>query len=321
MKVLSSRDLESLLPPLDVLAAVESALRIYAEGRAVVPDRAHIDFGDNTLLTMPAADSNAVGVKLAIVVPGNAARHLPVTNGLMTLFDARTGVPLAILNAATLTAQRTGAVGAVGVQHMTPEGLSTVGIVGAGVQGAWQAIFACAVRPIENVCFVARSDASAELFARNVSSRIQRPVRISRCQDARELVARSALVITATTSSEPVLPNERELLRGRHFISVGSFKAGMRELPAAVFELAGHLAIDSAAARHEVGDVIQPLAEGILEPADVFHVAELVIGRRSIDRHATTAYKTVGMALYDLCVAQAFYRAACQRGVGRDIEL
>src|SRR5688572_8191174 len=120
MKVLSSRDIESLLPPLDVLAAVESALHIYAEGRAVVPDRAHIDFGANTLLTMPAIDGSGIGVKLAIVVPGNAALQLPVTNGLMTLFDAGTGVPLAILNAATLTAQRTGAVGAVGVQHMTP---------------------------------------------------------------------------------------------------------------------------------------------------------------------------------------------------------
>ena len=67
--------------------------------------------------------------------------------------------------------------------------------------------------------------------------------------------------------------------------------------------------------------MIHPLADGILEPAAVFLVAELVMGRRSIDRNATTAYKTVGMALYDLCVAQAFYRAACQRGVGRDIEV
>ena len=321
MKILSSRDIASLLQPLELLAAVENALRIYAEGRAVVPDRAHIDFGANTLLTMPAADERFVGIKLATVVPDNATRQLPVTGGLMTLFDAETGVPLAILDAATLTAQRTGAVGAVGVQHMTPEDLSTVGIVGAGVQGTWQAIFACAVRPIEVVHFVARSDASAERFVSNVSPRVGRAVRLSRCHDTRELLERSALVITATTSTEPVLPDDPALLAGKHFISVGSFKPDMRELPAAALRLSGHLAIDSEAARHEVGDVIGPVAEGILEPADVFHVAELATGRRSLERSETTAYKTVGMALYDLCAAQAFYRAACERAAGRDIEL
>ena len=95
MRILSSRDLEGLLSPRELLAEIETALRLYAEGGAVPPDRGHVEFGANTLLTMPAVAGDFVGVKLATVVPDNATRQLPVTNGLMTLLDARSGVPLA----------------------------------------------------------------------------------------------------------------------------------------------------------------------------------------------------------------------------------
>ena len=70
---------------------------------------------------------------------------------------AAPGRRVALLNAAALTAQRTGAIGALGVKYMTPADTASVGIIGAGVQGAWQAIFACAVRPIREVLYVARS--------------------------------------------------------------------------------------------------------------------------------------------------------------------
>ena len=125
------------------------------------PARTQLEWEDGTLLTMPALAEAVFGIKLVCVIPGNAARGLPVTNGLMVLSDRHTGAPLALLNAAALTAQRTGAIGALGVKYMTPADTASVGIIGAGVQGAWQAIFACAVRPIREVLYVARSPAKS----------------------------------------------------------------------------------------------------------------------------------------------------------------
>lgn len=148
MLVLSEDDLIGLLPPLQIVAAVEAALRAQEAGHVVAPKRLHVQWDNNTLLTMPAAAEGGLGVKIVSVVPGNAARDLPVTNGIMILNDSETGVPLAIMNAAALTAQRTGAVGALGVKYLTPQETLSAGIVGCGVQGAWQAIFACVVRPI-----------------------------------------------------------------------------------------------------------------------------------------------------------------------------
>lgn len=320
MIFLSNDDLINLVPPVDLIAAVEAAARAVSQGNVLVPTRTHADWLANTLLTMPAIADAYFGTKLVAVVPGNAARGLPVTNGLMILNDGENGLPIAIMNAAALTAQRTGAVGSLGVKYMTPPEISSIGVVGCGVQGTWQAIYACALRPIREVFCLDRSAAIVERFSATVR-RHSPQVRIIACGDARELLESTSLVIAATTSSEPVLPDEPALLDKKHFISVGSFKPSMQELPDSVYRLAGNLAVDSEHARYEVGDVINAVERGILKNADIYCISECIAGRRTIDTNCTTVYKTVGMAAYDLFAAQAFYHAARARKVGQEILL
>lgn len=318
--VLSQDDIANLLSPQEVIAAVEAAAIAKASGEVVVPKRAHVEWDGNTLLLMPAAGADAVGTKLVSVVPGNAARALPVTSGLMVLNDRDTGQPVALLNAAALTAQRTGAVGALGVKYLTREDTSSVGIVGCGVQGTWQAIFACAVRPITDVFCFSRSAHAFEKFAAALSRHVPR-VRIVSCKDVRELLERTNLVITATTSQEPVLPDVPSLLERKQFISVGSFKPTMQELPDTVYRLAGSVIVDSEDARAEVGDVINPLKRGILQETAIVPISHYVTGQRVAEREATSVYKSVGAAFYDLYVARAMYRVARARGVGREVAL
>lgn len=319
MLVLSHVDLLDLLPATRIIEAVESGVRALQAGEAAAPDRDHLYWHGTTLLTMPSGNRTFLGVKCVAVTPANAQRGLAVTSGAMLLLNADTGVPLALLNAAALTCQRTGAVGALGVKYMTPTDTDSVGIVGTGVQGLWQAIFACAVRPIRTIFYVARRDESAARFESELASRLPDVVR-ARCADARELVERTRLIITATTASTPVLPEEPKLLEGRHFISIGSFKPDQQELPTSVCRIAGHMAIDSPAALREVGDVIRPLESGALRDADVFHIGELVTRRRTIDVTRTTVFKSVGMALYDLYVAAAFHEHAIANGIGARVE-
>lgn len=320
MLVLSNDHVIGLSSPLELIAAVEAAARAWDAGSAIVPKRLHIEWGANTLLTMPAVVEGSFGTKLVSVIPGNAARRLPVTNGLMVLNDGETGLPVALMNAAALTAQRTGAVGALGVKYMTPTTISSLGIVGCGVQGTWQAVFACAVRPIREVFCVYRSPASFERFTSTVLHHVQN-VKVIPCKDVRELLTRTSVVIAATTSAEPVLPDDPSLLEGKHFISIGSYRPNMQELPDSVYRLAGQLAIDSEFARHEAGDVIRPVEKGVLKETDIFSIGELVTGQRAVDTNRTTAYKSAGMALFDLFVAQALYRAAKHQSMGREINL
>jgi ornithine cyclodeaminase len=320
MLVLTYDELIGLVPFPVLITAVEAAARALEEGSASVPPRLHVEWDGNTLLAMPAVAGSSLGTKLVSVVPGNAARGLPVTNGLMVLNDGTTGLPVALLNAAALTAQRTGAVGAMGVKLLTPPDLSSVGIIGTGVQGAWQAVFVGAVRPIREVFALGRSAEGFEKFAATVA-RHAPGVRLVPCADVREVLAGARLIIAATTSAKPVLPDDPALLAGRHFISVGSYRPDMQELPDAVYHLAGRLALDSDQCRHEVGDVLGPVARGVLRTEEVFPIGQLLTGRRAAEARATTAYKTAGMALYDLFAAEVFYQAARTRGIGREVEI
>jgi ornithine cyclodeaminase len=317
--VLNHADLLDLLPPARILEAGERGVREFMAGEVAVPDRTHLDWRGSTLLMMPSGNRGFLGVKCVTVTPANAQRSLPVTNGTMLLVHADTGAPAALMNAAALTCQRTGAVGALGVKFMTPANTDSVGIVGVGVQGLWQAIFACAVRPIRTIFYVARKDEAAARFESELASRVPDVERV-RCADGRELVKRTRLIIAATTASTPVVPDEPALLEGRHFISIGSFKPSQQELPTSAARIAGHLAIDSPAALHEVGDVIRPIEAGAVTAADVFHIGELVTGPRTVDVERTTMFKSVGMALYDLYVAAAFHEHAVATGVGATLE-
>jgi ornithine cyclodeaminase len=321
MIALSAADVLSLLSTAEAVGVAESAAIAALSGAdCVVPPRQHVKWARGTLLTMPAIAAGAMAVKLVSVVPGNAERKLPVTNGLMVVGDAGTGLPLAIMDAAALTALRTGAVGALGLKYTTPAAVSSLGVIGAGVQGAWQAISACAVRPIRTVFALRRSAAAFERFCATLAAHLP-GMSVIACDSASEVLARTEVIVTATTSAAPVLPDDPNLLAGKHFIAIGSYERHMRELPDAVFRLAGHLVLDSEFARHEVGEAVRPVEQGFLKEADLFTIGELASGRRTLDVTRTTIYKSAGMALYDLYVAKAVCEAARRRGVGQQVSL
>jgi ornithine cyclodeaminase/alanine dehydrogenase-like protein (mu-crystallin family) len=317
---LSNNHILALLEIPELISAVKEAALAIKDPQTLLPQRHQLDWDDNTLLVMPALVKQALGAKLVCVVPGNAHRGLAVTNGIMILSDRETGLPLCLMNAEQLTAVRTGAIGALSIQLMTPKTLTSLGVIGCGVQGAWQAIFACAVRPIQEIFYCARSPRREQQFTATVRCHVP-GVRLIACSDATALLKRAALVVAATTSLTPVLPDEPSLLRGKHFVSVGSFKPTMQELPTAVYRLARQLVIDSDAARLEVGDVINPVREGVLRGDDIFHIADLISGICSMDVEQTTAFKGVGLAIYDVFVAKALYGEALRAGIGQAIDL
>lgn len=320
VRILTTVDLVDLLPPSALIVAAERAACAAQSGDVVAPPRSHLSWQTNTLLTMPAVAEGLVGVKLVSIAPGNAARGLPLVQGVMILSDAETGRPLAIIDAASLTAMRTGAVGAAGVKYTTGTEVDTIGVVGCGMQGAWQAISICSVRPVREVFCFNRSDQVVATFSERLKKSVPE-VRVTPCQTVSELLERTDVVITATSSSQPVLPNSRAQLEGKHFVSIGSFKPFMQELPDAVYELAGQLVIDAEAARHEVGDVLNPVEKNLVKSTDVFCLGELIRGERSVDISRTTVFKSVGMALYDLYVARALFARAQQCNVGQKVDL
>jgi ornithine cyclodeaminase len=94
----------------------------------------------------------------------------------------------------------------------------------------------------------------------------------------------------------------------------------MQELPDAVYKLAGELSIDSEFARTETGDIINPIKNGWIREENVFTIGELMLGKRKLDVSRTTVFKSAGMALFDLYVAQLAYEEAMRIKAGTKVD-
>ena len=320
MRILNEHEIFQAVDLDEVMAAVENAFRIYESGDFFMPDRVHVDNGKKTLLYMPCMTSGLLGTKYLTLFPENIPKSLPTIYGLMILNDFETGRPLCILDGKILTALRTGAVGGTGVRHTSPETVASVGLVGAGVQGYYQLLYAAKVRDIRRVCLYDTNAAKLPAYAASLQKILRPGTDIEICADTAQLLAKSELVITTTTSNTPVLPDNTDALRGKHFIGIGSYKPSMREFPDALAAVADSLFIDAEIAKEESGDIAQPLANGLLTEERIRSFGRYILHATDKEKEAvksgTTLFKSVGMALFDLVIADVIFRKAEQGNIG-----
>ncbi len=322
MLILNQNDLEKVLSPNEVMDSIERAYELYETGNMFMPPRIHVDCDGKTLLYMPCFAEGFFGTKSLTVFPENAAKGLPVIDGLMVLNDYETGKPLAALEGKTLTALRTGAVGGVAIRHTTPESAFSVGIIGAGTQGYYQALFACKARGIRKILvFDKRSEATTSLVGR-LSDDLS-GVKVEEVRSVERLLASAQIVITATTSEQPVLPDEPSLLAGKHFVGIGSYKPSMREYPQSLFGLLAKVYVDTEHAVKETGDLVYPLTRGLLRRDQVETFGNYLATEtdKAAVSAGTTFVKSVGMALFDLVVSRLAYDKAVAAGYGTKADL
>ena len=139
-------------------------------------------------------------------------------------------------------------------------------------------------------------------------------VKVVQCKAVEELVRNSDIICTTTPSTTPVLPDDKELLRGKCIIAIGSYMPEMREIPDAVLDLVDNVYIELPYACEESGDLSQPLASGKLTKDRIKLMHEyLVSGEKEIKEGQTTYFKSVGMGLFDVCIAQKLYEVAKEK--------
>ena len=140
---LSRAEVAGLLPPVaEQLDLVEATYRAVAAGRVELPPKPGVHPRKDAFVhAMPAylADDDVVALKWVAGYPENPARGLPYISGLIVLNDAETGLPVAVMDGAEITAARTAAASGVCVRRWAPPGWSTAAIVGAGEQGRFHA--------------------------------------------------------------------------------------------------------------------------------------------------------------------------------------
>ena len=302
---------------------VEDAYRIFRRGDFYLPQRPVITHGKNTLLYMPCFMPCGFGTKFLTIFPDNPAQGYPYIDGLMLLNDPENGKTQAILDARYLTALRTGAVGGVGIRNFSRADCQSAGIIGAGQQGFYQAIYAITARNIQNIHLFDLIPEHSQICAKRLEQELGKDAPSIRiCGTVRELLENSEIVITATPATAPVLPDNADLLRGKCFIAIGSYQPQMRELPDAIFKLVDQVYTELPFALEESGDLSQPLADGLLRKEQVKYIGEwLLLKQRPLPPGGQTTYfKSVGMGLLDLNVALLIYEKALSMGLGQTVD-
>jgi ornithine cyclodeaminase/alanine dehydrogenase-like protein (mu-crystallin family) len=306
------------IDPQVIQNAVKKAYELVLNNDYHMPDRIHVDNKQNTLLLMPCFSNDFFATKLVSVFPDAIKFNQPAVNGVLALSDNRTGQPLAIMDGAAITAARTGAVGGLGVALLTPENLETAGILGAGVQGLSQARYLLFNRSIRNLWIGDLQLAAADKMAQTLKKQFPQVTYVT-TENCEELVKASQLIIAATTSRRPLFSDEPTLVKGKIFISIGSFKPDMKEFPDAVITTADHVYVDTLFAAKESGDICIPLERNIVAPEKINAFSCLLEKPISLE-NKTIFFKSVGMALFDLTVASAVYRLATENKMGQTLE-
>jgi ornithine cyclodeaminase len=303
VRVVAEAELAAVLDDHALVERLREAFREPAQS----PLRHHHQLGEGTLLLMPAwQPGRSLGVKVATVFPGNRAHGLSAVQASYLLLDAGTGRPLALLDGAALTRRRTAAASALAATYLARSDSTTLVMVGTGSLAPHLIAAHAAVRPIREVRVWGRSRDKAAALA----AALDRPdFRVTAAGDLEAALRDADLVSCATLASEPLVRGAW-LRPGTHLDLVGGFTPGMREADDDAVRRA-RVFMDTPAALGEAGDLVQPLARGLLRAEDVADLSDLVRGRRPGRQREDeiTLFKSVGTALEDLAAARlAFER-------------
>jgi thiomorpholine-carboxylate dehydrogenase len=295
---ISENEIRERLNPQELMTAMEAALIALSCGEAIQPLRSVIAIPEHNAWfgLMPAVYRDVIGAKLVTVFPGNAQKNLDTHQGLIQLFERTTGVPLAILDARSITAWRTAAVSALATRELANPDAHALAILGSGVQARTHWEMLRLVRNFDEVRIWSRTPENADRFATEVSAKAIN----ARVMDAEAAVRGADVVVTVTHSSEPVLWGEW-LKPGAHVNAVGAVGLHARELDDAAMQQSAIVVESAEAAAKESGEI---------EHARVSIYAELgqiLSQTRPKPKEHNSVYKSLGVAVEDVAAARAIY--------------
>jgi ornithine cyclodeaminase/alanine dehydrogenase-like protein (mu-crystallin family) len=275
-------------------------------GGFVMPKRMHLDFGEDTFLLMPCITDEYWATKLVSFCPGNKASGLPSIYGTVVLNNTKTGEPLAIMDGGAITAMRTAAVTAVGIKNLSPADSHSLGIIGTGTQGIYQAFFACSVREIREIHAFDQNIDNLKLFTAKMNSNYPE-IKVIQSSGSNDVAINSEIIISATNSQNPVFQNSKELFTGKTFVGIGSYKPDCREFPEQLFIQIDQIFVDSIDGKKESGDLITPIKNNWISEDNIYTMGSLLSGDIVLSQNPTRLFKTVGSAIFDLFAAKLIY--------------
>jgi ornithine cyclodeaminase/alanine dehydrogenase-like protein (mu-crystallin family) len=324
IRVLRGAEVRQLLPMAECIELMQQTMIAVAEGRVVLPLRSILVMpGDRGMMgVMPGylADPECFGVKLVSLIPRNKPPQYSSHLGLVLLFEAEHGQPVALLDAAEITAIRTAAASGLATRLLARAEAGDLAVLGAGEQARSHLEAMLCVRSLRRIRIWARDRDRARQFADSEGKR--HSVAIETCASVREAVAGADLICTTTKAREPILLGDW-LTPGVHLNLVGSSIAVAAEIDTAAVVKSRFFVDCRNSTVNEGGEYLQALKSGAISPDHILGEIGEVANRSKIGRRSPldiTIYKSLGIAPQDLASAHHVLQKARALRVGQVID-
>ena len=297
---LSGRDVEAAVSPERALEAVRDAFIAYAHGEWSMPPKVYVPaYPAGDFRAMPALGAGHASLKWVTSFPGNPAQGLPTVTGLVLISDATNGMLRAVLDAAAVTALRTGAAAVLAAETLGRSDAQTAAVVGAGVNG--KAAARTFMARGRDVALYDIDPARAESAVADLNTLQQS---VAKSVGLEEALA-ADLLVTITPGHVILLP-EGSLRPGQHVSLMGADGPGKAEIAVSELLRTRIFADDWEQASHN-GELVHAVEAGVLEREQVTELgavlADQARGRDSDEE--ITVFDSTGLAIQDLAIALA----------------
>ena len=307
---LNWEQIQPLIERMDMNDAMREAFIEYSKGNAVIPPvgelimhqppgEVHIKYGY-------IKGGNYYVIKIASGFPHNQNHNIKPGQGMMLLFDIKTGLPDAILiDDANLTDIRTAIAGAIASHALSSDDLESFAIIGTGVQARYQASYISELMNIKKIIVWGRDSEKANEVKTDLTD-----FDVIVETDLEKLVKESRLIITTTSSKEPLIQSDW-VRAGTHITAVGSDTPEKCELDPNILNRADLVVADSLEQNLIRGEIHQAIKRSLIDSDNIVELGEIFAGLKPgrINKDSITIADLTGVAVQDLVIAESVFKA------------
>ena len=306
MRVVSLDEIKTVLPKVDLISDIETGFASYSRGEVVVPPVGEMHFesppGDVHIKYGYINNDEIYVIKIASGFFQNTDMGLPNGNGMMLVFNQKTGQPIAILqDEAYLTDVRTAVAGAICAKYISPKKVNGIGIVGTGVQAKMQLEYLKDIIDCRKAIVWGRSEAS---LLKYVADMKDSEFDIAITQNIDDVVDGCQLIVTCTPAERPLISRVNP---GTHITAMGSDTLSKQELDSSILLEADLVVADSKSQCEIRGEIHQAIKSDRFSMDTVVELGEIINGDkegRTSEKQITVADLT-GVAVQDIQISKA----------------
>lgn len=319
--LLTKEQIESILTMEDTIKVVEEGFKAFNSGKAVIPFPLGLEIKENRgeVHIKPGylKGSDKYCIKIASGFYDNPKIGLPSSGGMILLFDARTGAPRSLLvDRGFITDMRTAGAGALATRCLAKKSVEAVAVIGTGLQARLQIEALSKVRDFRVLKVWGRTLANVERYVEDMRQKLK--AEILPVGSAEEAVRNSEVVVTATTSTSPLVKKEW-VDKGMHITAMGADSPEKQELETGVLGLADKIVVDSVKQCVKLGEVHHAVDDGTISVEDIHaELGEILLGLKSgrSSEEEITVCDLTGIAVQDVVTSQLVYERALKEKIG-----